>query len=174
MGLPRASPREPSRPPLAPRSARARGRPRFSPARVARLGHTGSGVAIEFLTAARRIVLDVADIVADDGDRPPTLLDAVRAARLPLGQSCRGEGVCRSCAVDVEVGLAALPQPSALEVRFGFTGARRLACQVALPAAQELVRLHHSAWGRPPASSGGSTSAPLSGPGGAVDDRLEP
>lgn len=131
-------------------------------------------MAIEFLTAARRIVLDVADIVADDDELPPTLLDAVRAARLPIGQSCRGEGVCRSCAVDVEVGLAALPQPTALEARFGFTGPRRLACQVALPAAHELVRLHHPAWGRPAASSGGSTSAPSSGPGGAANDRLEP
>ncbi|WP_371879499.1 2Fe-2S iron-sulfur cluster binding domain-containing protein [Nannocystis punicea] len=161
---------------LAPRGAarsRARGR-EIRSARAARLGHTRSGVAIEFLTAARQIVLDVADIVADDDELPPTLLDAIRAARLPIGQSCRGEGVCRSCAVDVELGLAALPRPTPLEARFGFTGSRRLACQVALPAAQELVRLHHPAWGRPPASSGGSTSAPSSGPGGAADDRLEP
>ncbi|MDC0718920.1 2Fe-2S iron-sulfur cluster binding domain-containing protein [Nannocystis bainbridge] len=131
-------------------------------------------MAIEFFTATRQIVLEVADIVAADDELPPTLLDAVRTARLPLGQSCRGEGVCRSCAVEVEVGLAALSQPTAIEARFGFTGPSRLACQVALPATGERVRLHHPAWGRPAAASGGATSAPPSGPGGAADDRLEP
>ncbi|WP_431312837.1 2Fe-2S iron-sulfur cluster binding domain-containing protein [Nannocystis pusilla] len=130
-------------------------------------------MALEFLTAGRLIVLDVADVAGVDGQEP-TLLDAVRAAKLPIGQSCRGEGVCRSCAVDIEIGLASLPQPSALEARFGFTGARRLACQVALPAAREQVRLHHPAWGRPAASSVDSTSPASPGPGGPADDRLEP
>lgn len=106
---------------------------------------------IEFLTAARRIVLDAATIAPAEPGLSPTLLDAVRAARLPLGQSCRGEGVCRSCAVDVPHGAEALPPLTAIETRFGFAPARRLACQVVVPAAAVRIRLHHPSWGLPPA-----------------------
>jgi ferredoxin len=131
-------------------------------------------VAIEFLTAGRQIVLEVADIAATAPDQPASLLDAVRAARLPLGQSCRGEGVCRSCAVDIERGADALAPPGPLEVRFGFVGARRLACQVALPPAHRTVRLHHPSWGRPPAAAREPVQGPSSGPERAPDDTLEP
>lgn len=103
------------------------------------------------LETSRGVV--VVELAADDpADAPPTLLDAVRRAGLPIGQSCRGEGVCRSCVVDVEAGAAALPPLSPIEVRFEFTPARRLACQAVIPAADVRVRLHHPAWGRPAAS----------------------
>lgn len=118
---------------------------------------------LEFLTAARRIVLESADIAPAEPDLPVTLLDAVRAARLPLGQSCRGEGVCRSCAVDVLGGAAELPPPGAIETRFRFEAGRRLACQVVVPAAAVRVRLHHPSWGLPPAP-----------PTPAADGRLDP
>ena len=123
-------------------------------------------VAIEFLTAGPLRVVDVAAVTATEPDAPPTLLDAVRAAGLPLGQSCRGEGVCRSCAVDVEVGAAELPPLTALEARFGFRPARRLSCQVVVPAASVRVRLHHPAWGRP--------ATPPAAPTPGADGTLEP
>lgn len=121
---------------------------------------------IEFLTAARLIVLDSGDLAPAEPDQAATLLDAVRVARLPIGQSCRGEGVCRSCAVEIEIGAAELPPPTALEARFGFRAARRLACQVVVPTASVRVRLHHPSWGRPP--------APPAPPSPAADGRLEP
>ncbi len=33
--------------------------------------------------------------------RGPTLLAVLRRARVPLGQSCRGQGICRACVVEV-------------------------------------------------------------------------
>ncbi|HEY8379937.1 MAG TPA: 2Fe-2S iron-sulfur cluster-binding protein [Nannocystis sp.] len=126
---------------------------------------------IEFLTAARLIVLDAAAIAPAESGLAPTLLDAVRAARLPLGQSCRGEGVCRSCGVDIPLGADALSPLTALETRFGFGPARRLACQVVVPTAAVRVRLHHPSWGLPPAPVSSGPSGPELPPGSSVPDR---
>ena len=105
---------------------------------------------VEHETSRGLVVVELAPAGGSE-DEPTTLLDAVRLAGLPIGQSCRGDGVCRSCGVDVLAGAAALLPLSALEVRFGFTAARRLACQALVPAGDVRVRLHHPAWGRPAA-----------------------
>lgn len=105
---------------------------------------------LHFATARGRLRLPVADLTDES-----TLLDAVRHVGLPLGQSCRGEGVCRSCAVDIESGGQHLGPETPLEQRFGFHGTRRLACQARLPAATDaeaVVLVAHRAWGRPPAN----------------------
>lgn len=116
--------------------------------------------ALEFSTSRGVLQLDLAG-VRGDGDAPPTLLDAVRTAGLPLGQSCRGVGVCRSCTIHIERGADALPPLTPLEARFGFAPDRRLACQIELSPALVLLRVHHPAWGRPP-------SAPTPGPDGTL------
>jgi ferredoxin len=122
-------------------------------------------VPIELLTAKGRLVVDPATLQPDDPERP-TLLDAVRAAGLPLAQSCRGEGICRSCAVDIEAGGDALLPLSRLEVRFGFTADRRLACQAPIPGPGVALRVHHPSWGRP--------APPPDAPIPASDGTLDP
>lgn len=84
-----------------------------------------------------------------------TLLHAVDAAGAPLGRSCRGEGICRSCVVRVCEGAALIAPPGALERRArarGLPAADRLACQarIADDADEEgLVTLWAPAWGEP-------------------------
>jgi len=121
---------------------------------------------IVFETRSARITLPLAELSAPDA---ATLLDAVRHVGLPLGQSCRGEGVCRSCALEILAGDELLPAPAPLERRFGFVDARRLACQVRLPAADTALRVvvGHPAWGRPAAASPEST-------GPAADASVDP
>ncbi len=117
---------------------------------------------VELETSRGRVVLDLAPDPAD----APTLLDTIRQAGLPIGQSCRGEGVCRSCVVDVEAGAAALLPLTALEVRFRFTPERRLACQAVIPPGDVRVRLHHPGWGR--------SAAPGEAPRPDADGTLDP
>lgn len=144
---------------------------------------------IHFATASGRIRLPVAELGARPGSDPEpsasdpspgpdspaelTLLDAVRHAGLPLGQSCRGEGVCRSCAVDIEAGGEHLGALTSLERRFGFDDTRRLACQARLPApAGNLhVLVAHRAWGRPPVAE---PAADPAAPANATGATLEP
>lgn len=85
-----------------------------------------------------------------------SLLEALNRAALPLGQSCRGEGVCRSCALRVVFGAEALAPPTALERRAGrsldLDGGWRLACQAVPDEAADpgaVIALWHPAWGRP-------------------------
>ena len=125
---------------------------------------------IVFETRSARLTLPLAELTAR-GLSPEqlTLLDAVRHVGLPLGQSCRGEGVCRSCAVEILAGHDALTAPSPLEHRFGFINERRLACQVrqnATDAALAVV-VGHPAWGRP-------TAAQREPPGPAADVSVDP
>ena len=119
---------------------------------------------VHFATASGRIRLSVAQLAEES-----TLLDAVRHVGLPLGQSCRGEGVCRSCAVDILAGGEHLGPISPLERRFAFHDTHRLACQARLPApaADLTVLVAHRAWGRPPTSD---PAAPTS----ATDATLGP
>lgn len=137
---------------------------------------------IHFATASGRIRLPVAELSArpgaDESTARPfgpqfTLLDAVRHAGLPLGQSCRGEGVCRSCAVDIEAGGEHLGAVTPLERRFGFHDTRRLACQACLPAPDgaQIVLVTHRAWGRPPAAD---PPADPAAPACATGATLEP
>jgi ferredoxin len=111
---------------------------------------------IVFLTGSGRRVLAVPE---PGPDGAPTVLDAVRRVGLPLAQSCRGEGVCRSCVVDVHAGGEHLGAASPIERRFGLDGARRLACQAALPPAQAAaeVVVGSPAWGLPPADDPASS-----------------
>jgi len=108
-----------------------------------------------------------------------TLLDAVRHAGLPLGQSCRGEGVCRSCAVDLIAGDEALSPRTPIELRER-RGAPasppgvRLACQARLPAPGAVARVvvGHLAWGRQPGLAtepGPASGSPAPAPGASVD-----
>lgn len=150
---------------------------------------------IHFATASGRIRLPVAELGARPGTDPAdpaaspdppsgeftsrpsgpefTLLDAVRHVGLPLGQSCRGEGVCRSCAVDIEAGGEHLGALTSLERRFGFHDTRRLACQACLPApaGNHIVLVTHRAWGRPPAAD---PAADPAAPANATGATLEP
>ncbi|MBL9106916.1 MAG: 2Fe-2S iron-sulfur cluster binding domain-containing protein [Myxococcales bacterium] len=125
---------------------------------------------IVFATAARRIVVPAAEIHDPEGT---SLLAAVRHAGLPLGQSCRGEGVCRSCAVDIVAGADRLGPLTPLERRFKFSGERRLACQAGLPSAHTDVSVvvTHPAWGRPPPAEPAPDPAALAA---AADVTLEP
>ena len=58
-----------------------------------------------------------------------TLLGAVMKAGVPIGQSCRGEGVCGACEVTMLAGR--LTEPDAIEAKFlGARGAeKRFACR---------------------------------------------
>lgn len=127
---------------------------------------------IVFRTRRGALRLPVAELCAPD---EATLLDAVRHVGLPLGQSCRGEGVCRSCAVDVLAGDDQLGPPSPLERRFGHAGARRLACQARLPAptAASCVVVGHPSWGRPPQPPQGD-GEPAGSPGPATGATVDP
>lgn len=134
---------------------------------------------IVFETRRGPITLPVDELCAPS---EATLLDAIRHVGLPLGQSCRGEGVCRSCAVDILAGDELLGPRTAIELR-GRRGAPasppgvRLACQARLPApgAVSSVVVGHLAWGRwpgPPSEPDAITPAagsPGSVPGASVD-----
>ena len=101
---------------------------------------------------ARRRAGAPAEVPAPPGT---TLLDAIDAAGAPLGRSCRGEGICRSCVVRVCEGAALVAPPGELERRArarGLSAVDRLACQarIADDADEEgLVSLWAPAWGEP-------------------------
>ncbi|MCB9702642.1 MAG: (2Fe-2S)-binding protein [Myxococcales bacterium] len=102
------------------------------------------------------------------------LLEAINRAGLPLGQSCRGEGICRSCAVQVIAGAAALSPPPPIERRargLDLVGGWRLACQaqVADPAATLVV--WHPSWGEPAPPPEGSPGAGPNTPAEPRDTR---
>jgi len=134
---------------------------------------------IVFETRSGPITLPVAELCAP---AEATLLDAVRHAGLPIGQSCRGEGVCRSCAVDLIAGDEALGSRTAIELRER-RGAPasppgvRLACQARLPAPGAVARVvvGHPAWGRLPSlpaepdGHGPAGGSPEPAPGASVD-----
>ncbi len=90
----------------------------------------------------------------------PSLLDVVNEAGLPLGQSCRGVGICRSCGVWTEAGPRALNPPTDREDAAALPKGWRLACQARVavpelvcsatrPEGRVDVRLWHPAWGVP-------------------------
>jgi len=131
---------------------------------------------IVFETRRGLITLPVTELCAP---AEATLLDAVRHAGLPLGQSCRGEGVCRSCAVDLIAGDEALSPRTPIELRER-RGAPasppgvRLACQARLPAPGAVARVvvGHLAWGRQPGLAtepGPASGSPAPAPGASVD-----
>jgi len=58
-----------------------------------------------------------------------TLLAAASRASAPLGNACRGQGVCRACAVLVVEGAALLDPPGELERQMQLEPGWRMACQ---------------------------------------------
>ncbi len=136
---------------------------------------------IVFETRRGAITLPVSELCAP---AEATLLDAVRHAGLPLGQSCRGEGVCRSCAVDLRAGEAHLGPRTATELRLDRRGAPasppgvRLACQARLPAPGAVARVvvGHPAWGAPHHAAEEPTALPSQGvsPGPATGASVDP
>lgn len=62
-----------------------------------------------------------------------TLLDAARAAGLPIARACTGRGLCGRCDLEILEGLGSLsPEaPDELETRErdGLAASRRLSCQ---------------------------------------------
>lgn len=87
-------------------------------------------------------------------DVPPgtTLLAAAGRARAPLGNACRGQGVCRACAVLVIHGGEALEPPGALERAMALTWPWRMACQTRVRAAEHIgeIELWTAHWGERP------------------------
>ena len=67
------------------------------------------------------------------GTRGQTILEALRAARIPHASVCGGRGRCTTCRIRVGTGLDALPAPSTLEAnalaRIEADPSVRLACQ---------------------------------------------
>ena len=61
-----------------------------------------------------------------------TILSAANSARVPLGQSCDGEGICGWCRVSVLGGMENLAPPTELEetlrASLGFAPDERAAC----------------------------------------------
>ena len=84
-----------------------------------------------------------------------TLLAAIDAAGLPIGRSCGGEGVCRSCVVRTVQGGEHLAPPGPIELRArarGLDPAERLACQARVAAGLPpgaCVDLWCASWGAP-------------------------
>ncbi|MCA9687005.1 MAG: (2Fe-2S)-binding protein, partial [Myxococcales bacterium] len=69
------------------------------------------------------------DFGHSDVTRGTSLLAAAARAAVPLGNACRGQGVCRACAVLVVRGGEALEPAGELEQRFGLPAPWRMACQ---------------------------------------------
>ncbi|MCA9657946.1 MAG: 2Fe-2S iron-sulfur cluster binding domain-containing protein [Myxococcales bacterium] len=119
-----------------------------------------------------------------------SLLELVNRAGLPLGQSCHGEGICRSCDLEVVAGAHHLTPLAPLELRargLDRAGGWRLACQVravaaanddsAAQAAAATVTLWHPAWGHPePVSerAAAGSRAPDEAPQTAADSPNSP
>lgn len=91
-----------------------------------------------------------------------TLLAAARRAGAPLGNSCRGRGICRACTVLVVRGDELLCPRRPCEDALGITAPWRMACQARpIVAANDQgedhdvdegeVVLHCMAWGGDPA-----------------------
>jgi ferredoxin len=77
-----------------------------------------------------------------------SLLAAAARAGAPLGNACRGQGVCRACAVLVIEGAQLLSEPGELERRMGLEQGWRMACQTRVyrPGRLELWTPHWGGW----------------------------
>lgn len=78
-----------------------------------------------------------------------TLLAAASRASAPLGNACRGQGVCRACAVLVVSGAELLDPPGELERRMQLEPGWRMACQTRVRSSGHLV-LWTFHWGGEP------------------------
>lgn len=89
---------------------------------------------------------DFGEREVDDGT---TLLAAASRARAPLGNACRGQGVCRACAVLVVNGAELLEPPGELEQQMQLEPGWRMACQTRVRGRGHLV-LWTFHWGGEP------------------------
>lgn len=78
-----------------------------------------------------------------------TLLAAAARAQAPLGNACRGQGVCRACAVLVVRGAELLDEPGVLERAMQLEPPWRMACQTRVIATGRLD-IWTPAWGGDP------------------------
>ena len=78
-----------------------------------------------------------------------TLLAAAARARAPLGNACRGQGVCRACAVLIVEGAQLLDPPGTLERAMRLEAGWRMACKTRAIAGGEL-ELWTPNWGGEP------------------------
>ena len=76
-----------------------------------------------------------------------TLLAAASRADAPLGNACRGQGVCRACAVRVLVGAELLDDPGPLERQMQLDPGWRMACKTRVSARTGALRLWTPHWG---------------------------
>ncbi|MCB9755967.1 MAG: 2Fe-2S iron-sulfur cluster binding domain-containing protein [Myxococcales bacterium] len=87
-----------------------------------------------------------------------SLLTLINAAGLPIGQSCRGVGICRSCGVRADDLAGVLTPRTAREDAAALPTGWRLACQARVPWAELVcapqahdplvnLRLWHPSWG---------------------------
>lgn len=78
-----------------------------------------------------------------------TLLAAANRASAPLGNACRGQGVCRACAVLVIAGTQHLDSPGELERRMQLEPGWRMACKTRVVAREGQIELWTPHWGTP-------------------------
>lgn len=79
-----------------------------------------------------------------------SMLAASRRANAPLGNSCRGRGICRACAVLVVRGAEHLGPRRECEDALGIVEPWRMACQARAASEDGEVVLHCMAWGGDP------------------------
>jgi 2Fe-2S ferredoxin len=89
---------------------------------------------------------DFGELEVSDGT---TLLAAASRASAPLGNACRGQGVCRACAVLVVEGADLLDPPGELERQMQLEAPWRMACQTRVRGPGRL-RLWTFHWGGDP------------------------
>lgn len=87
---------------------------------------------------------DFAEIEVGPGT---SLLAAASRAAAPLGNACRGQGVCRACAVLVIGGEHLLEPANELERRMQLEPGWRMACQTRVREGDGLVVLWTPHWG---------------------------
>jgi ferredoxin len=75
-----------------------------------------------------------------------SLLAAAARARAPLGNACRGQGVCRACAVLVIAGAQLLDPPGELERAMQLEPPWRMACQTRIRGSG-VIELWTANWG---------------------------
>ena len=78
------------------------------------------------------------------------MLAAASRAGAPLGNACRGQGVCRACAVLVVTGAELLDPPGELELRMQLDPDWRMACQTRVRRGAGVIELWTPHWGELP------------------------
>jgi ferredoxin len=96
------------------------------------------------MTVRIRFGRDFGEIEAGPGT---SLLAAAGRAQAPLGNACRGQGVCRACAVQVLAGAELLDDPGPLELAMQLEPSWRMACKTRVRADAGALQLWTPHWG---------------------------